>query len=170
MANAKDIQITVNLEPQVDPLCLAPGLIEQVLLNLLDNACKFTPKAGEIEIRGYPFFWDRRAVWSATGLAVERRRQASRKPNVYRIDIVDSGMPTPAEHLENIFEEYTSYSGGHDRSGEGLGLAICRMIVTQHDGRIWAENTEKGPAFSFVLPFGSTNPSNLNYTEEFQEK
>ena len=56
-------------------------------------------------------------------------------PNAYRIDIRDSGHAIPAEHLDHIFEEYTSYAGGRDRSGGGLGLAICRMIVTQHDGR-----------------------------------
>ena len=74
------------------------------------------------------------------------------EPNTYRIDIRDSGNAIPAEHIDHIFEEYTSYAGGRDRSGGGLGLAICRMIIAQHDGRVWAENTELGPMFSIVLP------------------
>jgi signal transduction histidine kinase len=88
---------------------------------------------------------------------MERRRQESREPNGYRIDITNSGKPIPKEHLEDIFEEYASYSGDQDRSGGGLGLAIGKMIITQHEGCVWAENTTKGPRFSFILParFGS---------------
>jgi signal transduction histidine kinase len=106
-----------------------------------------------IEIQGYPYFWERRnGNHAAKPLPRERRVSDTREPNSYRIDITDSGTPIAAEHLESIFEEYTSYSGGRDRSGGGLGLAICRMIIDQHNGRIWAENTDKGPMFSFVLP------------------
>jgi signal transduction histidine kinase len=61
-------------------------------------------------------------------------------------------MAIPLEHLDRIFEEYTSYAGGKDRSGGGLGLAICRMIVSEHDGQVWAENTGAGPMISFVIP------------------
>ena len=80
------------------------------------------------------------------------RRHNIPEPNTYRIDIRDSGNAIPAEHIDHIFEEYTSYAGGRDRSGGGLGLAISRMIIAQHDGRVWAENTRSGPMFSIVLP------------------
>jgi signal transduction histidine kinase len=79
-------------------------------------------------------------------------RRNSSEPTAYRIDVRDSGNMIPTEHLEHIFEEYLSYSGGRDRSGGGLGLAISRMIVNQHDGHVWAENTQSGPMFSVVLP------------------
>jgi signal transduction histidine kinase len=128
------------------------------LINILDNACKFTAKAGSIEVRGYGFFWERRATRSTVTLASERRQRSLHEPNTYRIDIRDSGNLIPYEHLGRIFEEYTSYSGGRDRSGGGLGLAICKMIVTQHDGHIWAENTEFGPLFSFVIPLFRGEP------------
>jgi K+-sensing histidine kinase KdpD len=82
----------------------------------------------------------------------DRRASALHEPNSYRVDICDAGAPIPEDRLGRIFEEYTSYAGGRDRSGGGLGLAICRMIIAQHDGRIWAENTDSGPMFSFVLP------------------
>jgi signal transduction histidine kinase len=151
-ADEKSITITLDLEPCGDQLYFEAGQIEQVLINILDNACKFTPKAGYIGIRGYPFFWERRGPRSKLPIAAERRCRVVHEPNSYRIDIGDSGSPIPEEHLQRIFEEYTSYSGGRDRSGGGLGLAICRMIVTQHDGRVWAENRDSGPLFSFVLP------------------
>jgi signal transduction histidine kinase len=176
LADAKSISISVDLDAETPLLHFEPGLIEQVLVNLLDNACKFTPKAGQIEIRGYPFFWERRVMCNLGASAAERRRRDSREPNAYRIDVRNSGQPIPHEHLENIFEEYTSYSGGQDRSGGGLGLAICRMIVTQHEGQVWAENTGRGPMFSFTLPAhpqleqSTKNKLNLdfNYSEVSQ--
>lgn len=151
-ADSKDITLSVDLNPQLGSVYLEPGQVEQVLINILDNACKFTPKRGSIEIRGYPFFWERRSVRHTWAPVDERRLEHSPSPNSYRIDIQDSGPRIPREHLEKIFEEYTSYAGGHDRSGGGLGLAICRMIITAHEGRVWAENTENGPRFSFILP------------------
>ena len=151
-ADERQITITPELEPCEETLLFDPEQIEQLLINILDNACKFTPKAGAIEIRGYPFFWERRSGQSGMPHAIERRRTANREPNSYRIDITDSGAAIPAQLLDTIFEEYASYSGGRDRSGGGLGLAICRLIVSQHEGRIWAENTDFGPRFSVILP------------------
>ncbi len=151
-ADDKSIAITADLAPSELPLFFEAGQIEQVLINILDNACKFTPKAGVIEVRGYPFFWERRESRPTLPSSAERRFNDRQEPNAYRIDVRDSGNSIPAENLDHIFEEYTSYSGGRDRSGGGLGLAISRMIVNQHDGKIWAENTEFGPLFSIVLP------------------
>ena len=151
-ADDKSIEITVDLATPTHPLFFEAGQIEQVLVNVLDNACKFTPRGGSIEVRGYPYFWDRRKTKSSVPPSAERRRHAVLEPTAYRIDILDSGSAIPAEHLEHIFEEYTSYAGGRDRSGGGLGLAIVRMIVNQHEGHVWAQNTEAGPMFSVVLP------------------
>ena len=61
------------------------------------------------------------------------------------------GDEIPVEHIGKIFEEYAPVSS-QDRSGGGLGLAICRMIIQSHEGRVWMENTDYGPRFSFVLP------------------
>ena len=97
---------------------------------------------------------------------VERRRRSVHEPNSYRVDISDSGSAIPSEHLNRIFEEYTSYGGGRDRSGGGLGLAICKMIINQHNGRVWAENRDTGPLFSFVLPLirsESSLPGSIDY-------
>jgi K+-sensing histidine kinase KdpD len=75
-------------------------------------------------------------------------------PNAYRIDVVDSGAGVPEHLAEKIFEQYASYSGSLDRSGGGLGLAICKLIVTAHHGAIWATPSNNGGCFSFVLPLG----------------
>jgi signal transduction histidine kinase len=150
LADSKRISVSVGLEDQTGPLFLDAGQMEQVLINLLENACKFTPKDGEIVVRGYPYFWERRRVSGAA--AIERRSRRSHEPNAYRVDIQDSGLRIPQDRLSLIFEEYTSYGGGGDRSGGGLGLAICKMILGSHGGRVWAENSDTGPRFSLVLP------------------
>jgi signal transduction histidine kinase len=160
LADEKQITIIPDLDVPGGPLYLETSQIERALINILDNACKFTPKYGSIEIRGYPFFWERRRSGNKmVPLGGERRHHITNHANSYRIDIKDSGAPIPQEHLERIFEEYTSYSGGQDRSGGGLGLSICRMIINQHDGRVSAENTDTGPMFSLVLPTTRSQPN-----------
>jgi signal transduction histidine kinase len=167
-AEAKNISVSVDLAPGSGMVHLESGQIEQVLMNLLDNACKFTPKGGAIEVRGYPMFWERRTGRRGFAPAGERRFSECRLPNAYRIDILDSGPPIPPEHIGRLFEEYTSYTGGKDRSGGGLGLAICKMIITAHEGRVWMENTEYGPRFSFVLPVHSAKPGGTRTDHELE--
>lgn len=157
-AEDKQITISINLEPSPS-LYFEPGQVEQVLINILHNACKFTPKFGSIEIRGYPYFWERRSGCTSMPRASERRQHRSGESNSYRIDIRDSGKAIPQDRMDRIFEEYVSYAGSSDRSGGGLGLAICRMIIAQHDGCIWAENTDLGPMFSFTIPIGASEPA-----------
>jgi signal transduction histidine kinase len=151
-ADEKRISVNVDLAPCEYQLYFEPGQIEQALINILDNACKFTPRVGTIEIRGYNHFWERRICRSSVAPSAERRQEDSVEPNSYRIDIQDSGAPIPVEHLDRIFEEYTSFDECRDRSGGGLGLAITHMIMAQHGGRVWAENTPLGPMFSLVFP------------------
>jgi signal transduction histidine kinase len=162
-AEEKRIAIDIDLVSAADSLYFEAEKIEQLLINLLDNACKFTPKAGSIDIRGYPFFWERRRQ-SGIPIPKERRQTESRAANSYRVDVHDSGALIPAERLGLIFEEYVAYPAS-ERSSTGLGLAICRAIVAQHDGHIWADNTPSGPTFSFVLPFHSRRP----FTNEIKE-
>jgi signal transduction histidine kinase len=152
-SEAKDIQLRVQIMASPHALYFDHEQVEQVLINLLDNACKFTPKYGCIEVRAYPFFWERRAKLKSTTINGERRISRLQAPNSYRVDIRDSGPGVPLEHLEKIFEEYTTYAGGQDRSGGGLGLAICKFILSLHQGQVWAETGADGSTFSFVLPF-----------------
>ena len=149
----KRISVRVAVEQPPDGLFFGKSLMEQALVNLLDNACKFTPRNGTIEIRGYPFFWERRTgPGDSPHPSKDRRAQQAGTPNSLRVDIRDSGPGIPAALVGKIFEEYSSYSGGRDRSDGGLGLAVCRMILQQHGGQIWAESHTDGAVFSFVLP------------------
>jgi signal transduction histidine kinase len=149
----KRISVAVEIDQPPNGLLFDKSEIEQTLVNLLDNACKFTPRNGTIRIKGYPFFWERRTCRApALDPSADRRVRRVETPNSFRVDIRDSGPGIPAVHLVKIFEEYTSYSGGQDRSGGGLGLAVCRMILQRHRGHVWAESHASGAAFSFVIP------------------
>jgi signal transduction histidine kinase len=153
LAEDKRITIISVLAPGDGNTYFDPLQIGQVLMNILDNACKFTPRNGSIEIRGYPTFWERRSgLPSPHALPKERRLREAKDSNSYRVDIRDTGPAIAKEHLESIFEEYTSFSEARDRSAGGLGLAICKMIIDMHGGRVWAENSDKGPVFSLVVP------------------
>jgi signal transduction histidine kinase len=152
----KQLAISVRMDEPDGELFFEPEPIVQVLVNILENACRFSPKRSAIQISGYPYFWDRRSrvVRERMGPS-DRRSRVAAGPNSYRIDISDSGPGILPEHLGTIFEEYTSYSGSRDRSGTGLGLAICRGIIDLHEGRIWAESKSAGATFSFLLPYAS---------------
>jgi len=149
----KRIAITAEVEAAPNGLLFEKSQITQTLVNLLDNACRFTPRDGRIEIRGYPFFWERRAGHGLSrSQTFDRRVDQLKVFNSFRLDIRDSGPGIPAVTVDRIFDEFTSCGGGHDRSGGGLGLAICRMILQRHQGGIWAESDASGTVFSFVLP------------------
>ena len=69
--------------------------------------------------------------------------------------VADEGRGIPAEKLERIFDRFQQgdASDSRDLGGTGLGLALCRSIIEQHGGRIWAESTTgKGSRFMFTLP------------------
>jgi signal transduction histidine kinase len=152
LAAEKKLQLDVDLELPYVPLLIDSGQIEQVMVNLLENACKFSPRSGSIVVRGYSCFFDRRATNVFSLVTHDRRITNTGIPNVYRVDIKDSGPGFAPEHVKSIFEEYVSYSGVQNRSRGGLGLAICSMILKEHQGCIWAVNGRSGAVFSFVLP------------------
>jgi signal transduction histidine kinase len=137
----KQISLNVEIEAPNGALLFDAGQIEQVLVNLLDNASKFTPRGGAIAIRGS----------SITALESSKLGLLEARAG-YRIDIADTGRGIEPEHIEQIFDEHTSYGDPMDRSGSGLGLAICRMIIHAHNGRIWADSGAQGACFSFALP------------------
>lgn len=154
-SDEKNITVSLELSDSGTPLFLDPEQIGQVLVNLLENALKFTPKGGHVAVRGYPAGWTSPMHHQGLG-----ERDAQRPIGVptgavaYRIDVSDTGSGIAPEQLEGLFEEFTPYRGAQDRSGGGLGLAICRMILKAHGGQIWAENHPAGTRLSLVLPSG----------------
>jgi signal transduction histidine kinase len=116
-----------SLTATIDPLRL-----EQVIMNLLDNAVKYSPSGGEIEVR----------------LARVADRAAE-------LSVRDHGLGIPPEKRAQIFERFYQAHGGGHRSGLGLGLFICRQIVEMHGGTITAEFPEDGGTRVIVrIPLG----------------
>jgi two-component system sensor histidine kinase KdpD len=103
--------------------------IEQVFANLISNSVKYSPPATSIQVLAAP----RDAAW----LVVQVRNQGPRVPD---------------GDLERIFDKFQRVTASDRVKGIGLGLSICKGIIEAHGGRIWAENTEEGMAFSFTLP------------------
>jgi Amt family ammonium transporter len=148
LAEQGDIDVKLDIAAQ-PAFPFDPAQISQVMQCLLENACRFTPTHGSIEVKGYPVAWaGRQAACSANGST----EAGDTAPTAYRVDIKDSGPAIPPDQMRDIFGQYRSYAGGQDRSGTGLGLATCRMIVAAHSGEILAESRSDGAMFSFVLP------------------
>jgi two-component system sensor histidine kinase KdpD len=127
--------VSVDLEADLPLVPVDAVLVEQVLVNLIDNACRYTPAGGEIAIRA------RRA---GTDLVV--------------VEVLDRGPGIPPGQEESVFERQRVGANrpGH---GVGLGLAICRGIVTVHGGSIWAQHRPGGgAAFLFTLPLDGLPP------------
>jgi len=108
-----------------------PGRIEQVLGNLVNNAIKFSPEGGPIEV----------SVWekSETGEAM--------------LSVRDSGIGIPLHQRARIFGRFARAENARKIDGTGLGLYLCRALVEQHGGRIWFESAEgHGSTFFIALP------------------
>jgi two-component system, OmpR family, sensor histidine kinase KdpD len=122
--------------PQDLPLVLLDGvLMEQVLINLLENALKYAPPETAIELA------------------------ASVSDHTLIVEIADRGPGVPPADERRIFEKF--YRAGPAREGGvGLGLTICRGIIEAHGGRIWVEKRPGGGAvFRFTLPLDHTQPT-----------
>ncbi len=104
--------------------------IKQVLRNLLDNAIKFSPEGGTIDVA------------------------VCRVASSVRVSVCDQGPGIPQDELEAVFDKFVQSSKTKTGAGgTGLGLAICHEIIAAHKGRIWAESRPEGGAvFSFEIP------------------
>jgi two-component system sensor histidine kinase KdpD len=110
-------------------------LIEQVLINLLENAIKYTPPDSPMTLSAWPM------------------------DNTITVEVADRGPGLPPGDEQRVFEKFYRLQRPGERSGAGLGLTICRAIIDAHGGHIWAENRPGGgAAFRFTLPMHGTPP------------
>lgn len=106
-----------------------PSRLEQVLVNLIHNAVKFTRPGGEVTLL------------------------AESVPGAVRFAVKDSGIGIPSDDLPRVFERFYRVDKSRTGSGTGLGLSIARHIVEAHNGKIWVESEEgKGSIFHFMIP------------------
>ena len=130
-AEKKDITFEKNLGEDLPLIRGDRDKLVDVIVNLLDNAIKFTPTGGKVEV----------------GALVDND-----KIHVY---VSDSGIGIPTDKIPNLFGRFYQVDSSIKRryGGTGLGLYICKMIVEDHKGKIWVESEEgKGSTFHVLLP------------------
>jgi DNA-binding response OmpR family regulator/signal transduction histidine kinase len=128
---AAGVRLQMELPASLPPVSADPRRVEQVLANLIENACKFSPAGGVVTVS---------AVLDGT---------------VVRIAVRDQGPGIPLAERERVFERFYQAAQPSTRSvgGTGLGLAICKALVEAHGGRIWADAAPGGGALvQFTLP------------------
>ena len=133
------VEVRLPAEPLLVPI--DELLMEQVVVNLLENAARYTPAGTAITISA-----------GRTGEAVE-------------VEVADRGPGIPPGEEEAVFRKFYRLSGAERtdpaaRAGTGLGLAICRGVVSAHGGSIWVERRPGGGAsFRFTIPAGGAPPA-----------
>lgn len=140
----KHLALTVDIPPGIPKLRGDQFLLEQLFVNLLDNAVKYTPDGGQISIRA--------GVESVAGA---KGQPSSTKQQYIAVSISDTGVGIPAEHIPRIFERFYVVDKNRSREvgGTGLGLAIVKHVVLAHGGNIAVQSTVgKGSVFTVRLP------------------
>ncbi len=108
-------------------------LIKRTIVNLINNAFKFTQSDGFIEVK--IFF--------------------KQEENVFYVQIRDNGVGIPGKYVDRIFDKFVQVEDdkSNARLGHGLGLTFCKLAVEAHGGRIWVESElGKGSTFTFTFP------------------
>jgi two-component system phosphate regulon sensor histidine kinase PhoR len=132
-ADRAQLSMSLGIPPNLPKVTADENRIEQVLVNLVHNAIKFTQPNGKIVI------------------------SAGFKGDNVLVSVTDTGIGIPGDELNRIFERFYKVDKARSGGGTGLGLAIAKHIIQAHGGTIWVESEEgKGSIFSFSLPIASS--------------
>jgi two-component system, OmpR family, clock-associated histidine kinase SasA len=128
--SAKSLMIEKDIPNDLPLVYADPERIRQVIINLLDNAIKYTPEGGSISLSGL-----------------------HRTTQKVQFSIGDSGPGIPEENRDRIFENHYRLERDEDKDGYGIGLCLCQRIIRAHYGQIWVEESPiNGAWFHFTLP------------------
>ncbi len=150
-AERRQLQLTSEITQPLPLALVDEERIGQVLLNLLNNAIKFTPTDGRITIHVS-------AVQAANQQTPSRMRHELQQTGLARaivVAVADTGIGIPESEVDRVFERFYKVDRARTRNsgGTGLGLAIAKHLVERHGGRIWVESEEgHGSTFSLLLP------------------
>ena len=145
----KGVKLEASFDPSIPNFRFDYQKVQQAAANLLDNALKHTPTGGTVTLHAGPHFWERRVAEVAP--IQERRRFRLPRPNSVEVSVADTGPGIPAEHHQEIFEDFVRVD--RNTTGMGLGLAIAKRLIQAHRGKIWVESEPMGGSkFTFLLP------------------
>lgn len=132
LADEKGLHLTYKVAPDLPPAWVDVELLERVLQNLLDNAIKFTPSGGNIQVMAH--------------LA-----QINNGSSPIKIQVADTGPGIAQALRPKLFQKFAA--GAEKEAGSGLGLAFCKLAVEAHGGKLWLETpTEWGAVFNLTIP------------------
>ncbi|MGV8026942.1 MAG: ATP-binding protein [Anaerolineaceae bacterium] len=118
-----------DCSPDLPTILIDEDRLEQVLINLIHNAIKFTPPGGKIRV------------------------SAQQKENSLIFAVQDTGVGIPQKDIDRIFERFYKTDRSRSQSGTGLGLSIARHLIQAHEGKLWVESTvNTGSTFYFSIP------------------
>jgi PAS domain S-box-containing protein len=150
VANAYDIEepnftrrgvtLQTNLPDDLPPVRVEENMISRVLLNLFDNALKYSANGEVVAVDARPAEYD-----------------------FLLVSVSDQGTGIPKEFREIIFDKFRRVKSNTGAKGLGLGLAFCRLAVEAHGGRIWVDDAPGGGArFNFSLPLATPEKNKSN--------
>lgn len=129
-ASKRHLRFSLEIQPNADYVtAIDPDKIERVLFNLISNAFKFTPSNGKVSVT------------------------LSRDANDVYISVTDNGIGIKPEEIPQVFDRFFKNSGAINPNGSGIGLALSKMFVEMHDGKISVESTPgQGTVFKVQIP------------------
>ncbi|HSK67299.1 MAG TPA: GAF domain-containing protein [Anaerolineales bacterium] len=132
VAGGRQQTLSADLPEQLPSIWVDEDMARRVLINLMENASKFSPARGSIQVG------------------------AHEEGDFIHMWVKDNGPGIPAAEQERIFDKFTRLRGDSKPGGLGIGLAFCRLAVQGHGGRIWVESEPgRGAAFHFTFPTAS---------------
>jgi CheY-like chemotaxis protein len=145
LADKKRQTLELEVEDGLPPLVADQAKVKQIMYNLLSNAIKFTPEGGRVR------------------MVARQPTLEQGEPGIPRIEVAvtDTGIGIRPEDQQRIFREFEQVDSayGREQKGTGLGLALTRMLVELHGGRIWLESElGRGSTFAFTLPLRRGHP------------
>jgi len=139
LIESKNLTVTKKIASDLPPVLADKERLILVVENLVNNAIKFTPQGGRIDIK------------------------ASKEGDNILVEVHDTGVGIPTEDRNKVFEKYyqVKSGGGSSSGGSGLGLVICKKIVGDLGGKIWVESKlGEGSSFKFTLPYKEAKEDN----------
>jgi PAS domain S-box-containing protein len=137
LAHLNELTLTTEIKSNLPLLVADRQQVYRIFMNLLENACHFTPPGGRVIVRAWP----------------EQSRQGRQFAPEVVVAVSDNGVGIPKNEQHRIFEPFYQIPGVLGTGGMGMGLAVVREMVEVHKGRVWVESTvHEGSTFYVALP------------------